>query len=218
MEKWIKILAVFLIVTIVFSCITYYFNFEFYQFLVQEDGLIENITAITLLICAILLLVRLFRVGRSKNTKWLVFNIALVVVLILGFGEEISWGQRIFAIESNDFFLRNNMQEETNLHNLKVYDVSLNRVLFAFIIPLVLGLYFLLSLYLYKSSKFARNFGDEYGIQIPKIKHTILLLVVSGLVFTVSDPDKWELWEGLFPLIFLLVFLEPYNSKEKLIP
>lgn len=31
--------------------------------------------------------------------------------------EEISWGQRIFGIESNEFFKTYNDQQETNLHN-----------------------------------------------------------------------------------------------------
>ena len=33
------------------------------------------------------------------------------------FMEEISWGQRLFAIESPEFFAQNNSQGETNLHN-----------------------------------------------------------------------------------------------------
>lgn len=31
--------------------------------------------------------------------------------------EEISWGQRIFDVESSEFFLEHNMQNEINLHN-----------------------------------------------------------------------------------------------------
>ena len=32
--------------------------------------------------------------------------------------EEISWGQRIFDIQTPDFFMKHNIQRETNLHNL----------------------------------------------------------------------------------------------------
>lgn len=38
------------------------------------------------------------------------------------FGEEISWGQRIIGIESGEFFKESNIQGETNLHNLKVFN------------------------------------------------------------------------------------------------
>jgi hypothetical protein len=32
--------------------------------------------------------------------------------------EEISWGQRIFGIESTEFFLKNSDQQEINVHNV----------------------------------------------------------------------------------------------------
>ena len=44
--------------------------------------------------------------------------------------EEISWGQRIFGIESPEWFLKHNRQVETNVHNLVIYGVNLNKVVF----------------------------------------------------------------------------------------
>jgi hypothetical protein len=218
MEKWTRILATVFIANIIFCSILYYTDFELYRDLVKEDGFIEYTTAFTLLLCSILLSYRLIILRNTKNTKWMVFNIFLIVGLFFGFGEEISWGQRIFSIESNDFFLRNNIQEETNFHNLLVGDVKINKIIFSNIIPLVVGLYFLFSLILYKRSSFIRKIVDAFGVQIPKVKHTLILLAITIVVMIVPDNDKWELWECLFPLIFLLVFLEPFNSSEKLFP
>jgi hypothetical protein len=46
---------------------------------------------------------------------------ALYVILAFGFfviaGEEISWGQRIFQVQSPEFFLQYNEQQELNIHN-----------------------------------------------------------------------------------------------------
>ena len=99
--------------------ILYYINLDFYKTLVEEDGIIEYMTAFILLVSSMFVFYRLIKIGRSKSIKWVIFNIILVVGLFFGFGEEISWGQRIFSIESNSFFLENNLQKETNLHNLE---------------------------------------------------------------------------------------------------
>lgn len=59
------------------------------------------------------------RVFLSKtNYRW--FFAVLALALFYTFMEEISWGQRIFNIESPDFFKQNNLQRETNLHNMLV--------------------------------------------------------------------------------------------------
>lgn len=39
-------------------------------------------------------------------------------------GEEISWGQRIFDIQTPEFFNEHNLQQETNLHNLLTGPIS----------------------------------------------------------------------------------------------
>jgi tetratricopeptide (TPR) repeat protein len=43
---------------------------------------------------------------------------ALALAALYVLLEEISWGQQLFNWQSPDFFLRNNLQHETNIHNL----------------------------------------------------------------------------------------------------
>ena len=43
---------------------------------------------------------------------------ALAGVLFVAAGEEVSWGQRVFGIETPDAFVDDNRQDELNLHNL----------------------------------------------------------------------------------------------------
>lgn len=100
----IKSITTLLMLVVTLSSLIYYFNPALFKTLVKEDGIIENITAVILLLSSIFLLVRLIKIRRSKNTKWIIFNISLIAFLFFGFGEEISWGQRIFSIESNEFF------------------------------------------------------------------------------------------------------------------
>ncbi len=189
-----------------------------YDAMVQEDGLVEYTTAIMLLTISIFLLFRLIKVGKTKNTVWIIFNLFMILGLFFGFGEEISWGQRIFSVESGSFFAENNLQGETNLHNLSVNGVKINKIIFSYGFSVIFGTYFLFSLLLFKKSKFTKDLMAKFGIPIPKILHSIVLFITTGIILSIPDSRIWELWECLFVLTFFWVMLDPYNANEKLIP
>ena len=42
-------------------------------------------------------------------------------MFFIAFGEEISWGQRIFGIETPEYMRTANVQEELNIHNLELF-------------------------------------------------------------------------------------------------
>ncbi len=218
MEKLLKIFMAFLFAIIIASSITYYVNLDFYQKLVQEDGILEYLTAFILLVNSMLLLYRLVKIGRFKRYKWIFFNVVLILGLFFGFGEEISWGQRIFSVDSNSFFMENNIQKETNLHNLEVKGVNINRLIFSNIFSVVFGFYFLLGLISYRRIPKFRSLVDQFGVPIPKSRHSIILILLSTQIFLTADLRKWEAWECLFVLTLLWVFIDPFNKKEKLIP
>jgi hypothetical protein len=52
--------------------------------------------------------------------------LGLTVVFFFGFGEEISWGQRIFGWGTPESLQTANTQDETNLHNLGFFSGALN--------------------------------------------------------------------------------------------
>lgn len=88
-----------------------------------EDGLVENLSALALIVASFIWLI--YAGVQVKNKSWKIIFISLImagVFFIIGI-EEISWGQRILSVESSDFFLENNWQGEMNLHNLNT-DIS----------------------------------------------------------------------------------------------
>ena len=90
---------------------------DYYYYINKEDKLIEWLTFACLVITGLLSFVmayRAYKAGRKYIWFYLVFGIACIV---LGF-EEISWGQRVFQIESSEFFLENSDQQEINVHNV----------------------------------------------------------------------------------------------------
>ncbi len=86
------------------------------------------------------------------KSRFRIFFAVLTLACFYVIGEEISWGQRIFDIESPDFFRTHNLQRETNIHNfftgpfgtpLKktiAFIISLGFILYGLIYPLAIRL------------------------------------------------------------------------------
>lgn len=88
-----------------------------YWWLEQEDGINETIQ----FICFITASYISFRNAKKMfvlNTKWfsIIFLFALGLLFIAI--EEISWGQRIFGIETSEWLKNNNYQQEISIHNI----------------------------------------------------------------------------------------------------
>ena len=218
MNNILKSIIIFLMLLITLCSFIYYFNPVLFKTLVKEDGLIENITAFMLLLSSMFLFIRLIKVGRSKSTKWIIFNIFLITGLFFGFGEEISWGQRIFSIESNDFFSGNNLQGETNLHNLKLYGLKINIVVFTYGLGLIFGFYIFLATFLFKKNNFFNNIVNKFGVPLPRFQHSIYFVIATVIITTVPHSRTWELWECFNVLLLFLILLQPFNINEKLLP
>jgi hypothetical protein len=80
-----------------------------------EDGVLESITALLAFAGGfIFLYLKKYYPGQMQRFFLLAFAIAM---LLFAF-EEISWGQRIFGWETPAYLMENNIQQESNLHNL----------------------------------------------------------------------------------------------------
>ncbi len=81
----------------------------------REDGVIETVQALLILLAAILSATIAWRLpGRGPMVFMHAF---LALLFFLMFGEEISWGQRIFGIETPEGMSAINVQNEINIHN-----------------------------------------------------------------------------------------------------
>lgn len=218
MKNALKSLIYILLVAVLFAVSSFYFAEGFYHKMVAEDGVFEYITALVLLLISILYLLRFLNYCRNKNSYWIVFNLMVIIGAFFGFGEELSWGQRIFNFQSGEFFMQQNLQNETNLHNLEIAGVKINKLVFSQGLTVVFGLYFIGALVLYKLWRGFKKLIDLFGVPIPSLKHTLLIIIYTVPVFVVPDLRIWELWETTFVLLLLLVFIEPVNTTEQLFP
>ena len=191
----------------------FYYSYSTYQSLVKEDGIIEYLTAIFLLSISIFLIKKLLEtedIISVNNLGIIIFSI----IFFFGFGEEISWGQRIFNIETPTFFAQNNLQSETNIHNLMIGGVKLNKLIFTNGLFLIFSFYFLAFPYLHFKSSKVRSFINKFSILLPRYSQS-LIFICSTIVIYIFDHERIsELWECLFAFTMLITCINPLNKKE----
>ena len=95
--------------------------------LTSEDNVFETLGALLLFTVSILSFI-LFLKDKQGNdllflrTKKNVFFLLLAISFFIGFGEEISWGQRIFNFQIPEMLWKINLQKELNIHNISFFN------------------------------------------------------------------------------------------------
>jgi len=208
--------AAYLFLIVLFGFGIYFANTNlpyFDEVYTVEDGFIENGSAIFLLGSSLLLLYRFFKLFKHKDLFWKIGILAMAIVFFFGAGEEISWGQRIFNVESSQYFIENNAQGETNLHNLVVEDTKINKLIFSQLLTVVLVIYLIITPFLYRKIDWVKKLANKFAVPIVQWHHTISFLTGTILLLFISSNRKWEIYELAFSVIFLLIFIKPFNKE-----
>lgn len=189
-------------------------NLEYFESVfVVEDGLVEWLTVCWLLLSSALCITRIFKL-KSKRSKLFLFMLAFFAAgFFFGAGEEISWGQRIFNVESSTFFQTHNAQGETNLHNLVVGETKINKLIFGLTLGIIIAIYCLILPTLARKVPSVMNLVEKFAIPIPRGHHVLAYLVIFLLVEINPSPKRGELVEFGGTLMFLLMFLNPWNKR-----
>lgn len=105
--------------------------FPFGQFIFvisKEDGFLEIVQNIVLLVsCFLSSSLSYYYFSRGKRISGFIYT-ALFLAIAFIFLEEISWGQRIFEIQTPNFFNEYNVQKETSIHNLKPFQPIIDKM------------------------------------------------------------------------------------------
>lgn len=155
--------------------------------LAHEDGVFEYLGALSFLSASVLMFLAFLAVRRAAprgeaRLKQL-FLLGMAVVFFLAAGEEISWGQRIFGIETPAALVAANRQQETNLHNLGALSFDEYRLFTLFWYPYVLVVPFVAALW-----PVARRF---FSWLVP------LVAWPFGLLYVVNDVASWVVGRSL---------------------
>jgi len=90
---------------------------NFLRSMTQENGVFETLSVLFLFSISFYGVYTLY-FFRKKFSKYLYILILFASFLTFLAGmEEMSWGQHLFHFSSTEYFIENNLQQETNLHN-----------------------------------------------------------------------------------------------------
>ncbi len=177
----------------------------------QENGFFETSSVVWLFF---IFIYGIYTLIKYKNRLSRYATIAIGVFAIfafLGAMEEISWGQQLFHFSSTDYFMKHNLQQETNLHNL--IDANLfssiiysNIYIFCLYIPLLVKLfptlierfklleYFDINphaiLVVLFSSAFQKYFYNDIGVITDMVTHIVALALFGYFLFLYRG-DRW---------------------------
>jgi hypothetical protein len=208
-----KLILALVLIILIIGYILFYTNVAQFESYVQEDGIVEWLTVLGLVLGCIVCVRRFFVLRKHRSAWFLIVTLGLALMLFFAAGEEISWGQRIFHIKSSEFFKERNSQGETNLHNLVVDGVKLNKLIFSIGLTIAMGIYLLVFPILYKYHAATKRFIDRSGIPLPRIYQVFSMLLVFVITSLLPHEKKAEMLEAGIALLFFLVIRYPGNSS-----
>jgi len=187
--------------------------------ILSEDGFYEYFAAFCLGIASCVF----FYVYIKFDKKNYIALFAAIVIFILC-AEEISWGQRIFDIQTPDALKSLNYQEEISLHNLKIIQSSNNSL--SDLAVKLLVLYFLISPFLKYIPK-VNLLITKYNIPIASFYIAVTLVILRFLnkydyfyiygEFNNTDIfSLGEAYEGNIEILLLVLAIEYlFTMKHK---
>lgn len=186
----------------------------FLQQYVAEDHFIEDVTLMPLISLTIISVIYLIKYARKKNVWFFLTYLFIALSSFFVFGEEISWGQRIFKFQTSAFFKEHNSQDEENIHNLILDGEKLNKIIFTDALIAGVVIYLIVLPLIYKKNQNFKNFINRSGFPIPTLQQIIACILVFGLSFLTFDDKGSELLEFGGSAVFMLIILFPLNRNE----
>lgn len=184
-----------------------------FHWISREDGLLETGTFIALLAGATLCLYRAWALRNERSRRFIAMLAMTAVVLIFGAGEEVSWGQRMIGIEAPEFFQKHNSQYETNIHNLVVAGVGVNKLVFGKMLAIGLVCYLFGLGYFYRRSPRFAKLMNRFAIPVPRVYHAVAVLAIVAIVETSPSEMRGEINEYAISSIVFLILLNPTNRN-----
>jgi len=190
----------------------------FDQVYTVEDGVLEWLTVMMFGQTATVCWMRAWRLRGVKPAHFILVLCVTGFVFIFGLGEELSWGQRLFDWESSSFFVENNAQGESNLHNLIIGDEKVNKWVFGKGIAIFFITYLAVLVPLYSKTNKVKAVVDRLAIPIPKPYQAWallgILIGVELIIKTFSETlRRGEMTEFAASVVVMLIVLFPKNAE-----
>lgn len=184
----------------------------FFTYFGAEDSVIEDMTALCLALAGLVLFVRVYTARQHVPRGILALGVLYGLAYIWAGGEEISWGQRILGFESPEYFQQNNDQQEFTLHNLVIGDVKLDELIFGPVLSYIILTYLIILPLLWPRVQWVQRLTRAMIIPVPRRYHALFALVVTLIIPLLDESRKWEVYECIFALLSMAIFINPANQ------
>lgn len=181
--------------------------------LLVEDGIVEWMQFLAFTVTAAMLgFIFVERLGQPGTTKFELLVLAgLSGLVALAALEEISWFQRVLNITSSEFFLQNNRQAETNLHNLAVGDGSLHKNVLLKLIVIAGLTHNLILPFLARKRPGLQRWVEKIGLYLPPLGASVVYVTLVALShLLIEHPRKGELGETFGAVYYLATVFYAY--------
>lgn len=178
----------------------------------SEYGPIENLTVAALLGGAVVCFQRVWRLRARRSLLFLACTALLGALFVAAAGEELSWGQHFVGFKAPEFFQQHNAQHETNLHNLVVRGVKINRLVFGTGLFIVVVAYCSLLPVGYRRWPGVRRLADSLAVPVPHTRHVAWYAVLGFAASVTPSRYRWEVLELVSAAMFFLITALPFNA------
>lgn len=195
----------------------------------DEEGLMETGTIVFFFICALIAGVALRANRATLRRAERVFLVVFIIIMFVGIGEELSWGQRIggwdvpevIAAERGGLIQAGH--EDTALHNLsfksRYLRVSVGGMLFGIVLIAALAAHGIwLPIAHRKGERFATWLVKRTGVFVPPLKLGILVTVAAAMLHYSKPFDATagrEYKECVIPAVYAFMMLGVYFGGRR---
>jgi hypothetical protein len=216
-NKWYvhPVIAVGVLINIFVMGLALYWAHDHAQIwrLLVEDGIVEWMQFLCFAVTSALLAflaVEQWQREPKVNLQLLAF-IGLSALVGLAALEEISWFQRVLHIASPEFFLQNNRQSETNLHNLALGKSSWHKAVLLKIIAVVGITHNIILPLLARKRPGVQRFVEKFGLYLPPLSASVIYILLTAMSHLMIDhPRKGELGEMFGAVHYLTTVVAAY--------
>ena len=188
------------------------YDAHLFRMYTSEEGPIENLTVVSLLGGAWVCFRRAWQLRRGGRALFLASTLLLGVLFVGAAGEELSWGQHFIGFKAPEFFLQHNAQHETNVHNLLVKGVKINRLVFGSGLLIVVLAYCSVLPFGYRRWPWLQRMADSLAVPVPRTRHIVWYGLLALIASLTPSKYRWEVLELVSATMFFLITTLPLNA------
>ncbi len=184
----------------------------------REDGLLEWGTVYFMLVCAALAVGALVVSRRRLRRPQRLFLLLLSLMLLLGAGEELSWGQRLFGWQAPEMLSSKGSLIRAGHGDIAIHNLSFRSTYLRFSVGGVLfGVVLLTGMFLHgvwlplalrREKPSARWIVDRLGVFVPPLELGILAVTAAAVFHFLKPLELTESREYKeFIIILILAFM-----------